>query len=155
MLFVALTGNYGMGKSTVLSLFRKFGVSVLDTDNIVESLFKKKNILNKIKQLMGDTVFDDNGSLNKKKVAEIIFKDVPLRLSLEDLLHLQGFGQQPRLHLRDDHVERNVLVAVIAFFLQYAGEQAVGGCHETACLTLWAGSNYVDPVAEAVITINA
>ena len=45
MLLVALTGNYGMGKSTVLSLFRKFGFSTLDADSIVGSLFRKKEIL--------------------------------------------------------------------------------------------------------------
>src|SRR4030043_112445 len=87
MLLVALTGNYGMGKSTVFSLFRKFGFSTLDADSIVGSLFRKKEILEKIKQLMGDTVFNDNGSLNKKRVAEVIFKNASLRHSLENLLH--------------------------------------------------------------------
>jgi dephospho-CoA kinase len=38
-------------------------------------------------QLMGSTVFNDNGSLNKKRVAEVIFKNASLRHSLEDLLH--------------------------------------------------------------------
>ena len=87
MLLVALTGNYGMGKSTVLSLFRKFGVSTLDADKIVESLLRKKEILKKIRHLMGDTVFNKNGSLDKKLVAEVIFKKAPLRRSIEDLLH--------------------------------------------------------------------
>jgi dephospho-CoA kinase len=87
MLLVALTGNYGMGKSTVLSLFRKFGVSTLDADKIVESLLRKKEILKKIRHLMGDAVFNENGSLNKKLVAEVIFKKAPLRRSLEDFLH--------------------------------------------------------------------
>jgi dephospho-CoA kinase len=87
MLLVALTGNYGMGKSTVLSLFRKFGVSTLDADRIVESLLKEKEILEKIKQLLGDQVFNKNGSLNKKNVADIIFKSPSLRSSLEDILH--------------------------------------------------------------------
>ncbi len=87
MLLVALTGNYGMGKSTVLSLLRKFGISTLDADKIVESLLRKKEILKKIKHLMGDTVFNKNGSLNKKLVAEVIFKKPLLRRSIEDLFH--------------------------------------------------------------------
>ena len=36
---------------------------------------------------MGDNVFNDNGSLNKEKVAEVIFRKDSLRRSLEDLLH--------------------------------------------------------------------
>jgi dephospho-CoA kinase len=87
MLLVALTGNYGMGKSTVLSMFKKFGVSTLDADRIVESLLRKKEILEKIKQLLGEKVFNESGSLNKKKVADIIFKSASLRRALEDILH--------------------------------------------------------------------
>jgi dephospho-CoA kinase len=87
MLLVALTGNYGMGKSTVVSLFRKLGVSTLDTDRIVESLLRGKKILKKIKQLLGEKVFNESGNLNKKKVADIIFKSASVRRSLEDILH--------------------------------------------------------------------
>jgi dephospho-CoA kinase len=87
MLLVALTGNYGMGKSTVLSLFRKLGISTLDADKIVESLLGKREFLKKIRLLMGDAVFNKNGILNKKLVAEVIFKKALLRRSLEDLLH--------------------------------------------------------------------
>ncbi len=87
MLLVALTGNYGMGKSTVLSMFGKLGLDTLDADRIVESFLKEKEVLEKIKELMGDHVFNKNGSLNKKKVADIIFKSDSLRRSLEDILH--------------------------------------------------------------------
>jgi dephospho-CoA kinase len=87
MLLVALTGNYGMGNSTVLSIVGKLGLDTLDADRIVESLLKEKEILEKIRQLLGDHVFNKNGSLNKKKVADIIFKSSSLRCSLEDILH--------------------------------------------------------------------
>jgi dephospho-CoA kinase len=104
MLTVALTGNYGMGKSTVLSLFKELGFSTLDADKIVESLFRKKEILKKIRHLMGSTVFNDNGSLNKEKVAEVIFKNASLRHSLEDLLHpfvferIKDFAEKMNMH---------------------------------------------------------
>jgi dephospho-CoA kinase len=87
MFLVALTGNYGMGKSSVLSMFRKLGAATLDTDEIVESLIIEKKVLVKIRKLLGDNVFYKNGNLDKKKVAEIIFKDAFLRYSLEDILH--------------------------------------------------------------------
>jgi dephospho-CoA kinase len=87
MPLIALTGNYGMGKSTVLSMFAKLGVDTVDADIIVESLLKEEEILEKIKQLLGDKVFNKDGSLNKKKVADIVFKDNSLRHSLEDILH--------------------------------------------------------------------
>lgn len=87
MLLVGLTGNYGMGKSTVLSMFRKFGVITLDADRIVESLLVEQDVLEKIRELLGDEVFNKSGRLNKKKVADLIFKSDASRNSLEDILH--------------------------------------------------------------------
>ncbi|MEW6161911.1 MAG: dephospho-CoA kinase [Nitrospirota bacterium] len=87
MLLVALTGNYGMGKSTVLHMFRDLGAITLNTDKIVEALLRENDVLRKIRKLLGDKVFDKNDSLNKKKVADIIFRNDLLRHSLEDILH--------------------------------------------------------------------
>lgn len=87
MLLVGLTGNYGMGKSAVLTMFKKLGATTVDTDRIVELLLTEKDVLEKIRGLLGDNVFDKNGSLDKKKVADLIFKNDVLRYSLEDILH--------------------------------------------------------------------
>ncbi len=87
MLLVGLTGNYGMGKSAVLTMFKKFGATTVDTDRIVELLLTEKDVLEKIRGLLGDNVFYKNSSLNKKKVAALIFKNDGLRYSLEDILH--------------------------------------------------------------------
>ncbi len=87
MLVVGLTGNYGMGKSAVLSMFRELGAITIDADWIVSLLLKEKNVLAKIKSLLGKGVSDKNGFLDKKKVSEKIFKNKKLRLQLEDILH--------------------------------------------------------------------
>ena len=87
MLLVGLTGNYGMGKSTVLSLFEKFGAIIINTDEIVGSLLKKAEVLEKIKGLLGDKAFLEDGSLNTERVADIVFHNDILRRSLEDILH--------------------------------------------------------------------
>jgi len=87
MLLVGLTGNYGMGKSIVLSQFEKLGAITLDSDKIVESLLLEREVTKKIKDLMGNTVFDKNGNLMKKKIADLIFNNDILKSSLEDLLH--------------------------------------------------------------------
>ena len=93
MLLVGLTGNYGMGKSTVLPMFQKLGALILDSDKIVESLLSEKEVLEKIRGVLGDDVFYKNGRLNKKKVADIIFRNKTLRHSLEDILHPLVFGR--------------------------------------------------------------
>jgi len=87
MLLVGLTGNYGMGKSFVLSQFEKLGAITLDTDKIIASFLSQKEVLEKMRGILGDKVFDEDGHLNKKIVADLIFKNDIVKSSLEDLLH--------------------------------------------------------------------
>ena len=112
MFLVALTGNYGMGKSTVLSMFKDLGVATVDTDKLVESLFIEKKVLVKIKKLLGDMVFYKNGNLDKKKVAEIVFKDVSLRYSLEDILHPLVFERIKDFTTKISVSDRLLIIAV-------------------------------------------
>lgn len=116
MLLVGLTGNYGMGKSTVLSMFEKLGATILDTDKIVELLLTEKDILEKIRGLLGDKVFDENDSLNKKKVANLVFKNNMLRHLLEDILHPLVFK---RIHFFLDKINKKDKVIMIAVPLLY------------------------------------
>ena len=87
MFIVGLTGNYGMGKSAVLSMFRELGAVTIDADWVVQQLLREKQVLKKIKTLLGAGVFDKKGNLDKSKIAQRIFRNKSLRLKLEDLLH--------------------------------------------------------------------
>lgn len=87
MLKVGLTGNYGMGKSSVLSAFEDLGAVTLDSDRIVGELLKKKDIIAKVRTLLGKEVVDEKGNLIKSSVAKIIFNNNKLRNKLEVLLH--------------------------------------------------------------------
>ncbi len=87
MLTAGLTGNFGMGKSSVLLLFKKLGASIVDSDRIVDSLLKEKNVIKKVRKILGDQVFDPKHGLNKKKIAESIFSSQRKRRQIEKLLH--------------------------------------------------------------------
>ncbi len=116
MLLIGLTGNYGMGKSTVLSMFEKLGAAILDTDKIVESLLTDKDVLEKIRGLLDDKVFDENGSLNKKKLADLIFKNNKLRYLLENILHPLVFE---RIEFFLDKINKKDKIILIAVPLLY------------------------------------
>lgn len=87
MLLVALTGNYGMGKSAVLNMFGKLGAYTIDADEVVASLLKEQKVIEQIREILGAEVFDPQDGLDRKKVADAIFNDAALRASLENLLH--------------------------------------------------------------------
>ena len=87
MIVVGLTGNYGMGKSSVATLFRKLGAHTLDSDKIVAGLLKQESVRGQILGLLGVSVLKADGTLNKQLIAEIIFKHAVVRKRLEALLH--------------------------------------------------------------------
>jgi dephospho-CoA kinase len=87
MLIAALTGNYGMGKSFVLSAFRDLGAVTLDSDRIVELLLREEWVVGEVRKLLGDDVVGADGALDKKAVAGKVFYDLELRKRLEGLIH--------------------------------------------------------------------
>ncbi|MBI5073946.1 MAG: dephospho-CoA kinase [Nitrospirae bacterium] len=87
MVVAALTGNYGMGKSSVASLFRACGAYTLDSDAVVATLLRKKPVIEKIRLLLGPDVLRPDNSLDKSVVADIIFRNKTARRKIEALLH--------------------------------------------------------------------
>ena len=87
MFVVALTGNYGMGKSSVTSLFRSCGAYTIDSDVIVADLLKKEAVVERIRMLLGPKVLNADQTLHKSVVADIIFRNKTARKKIEALLH--------------------------------------------------------------------
>ncbi|MDI1472760.1 MAG: dephospho-CoA kinase [Thermodesulfovibrio sp.] len=100
MIKVGLTGNYGMGKSTVAEIFHKLGAYVINTDKIVEELLEKKEIIEEIKRLFGEEVLV-NGKLDKKYIAKVVFDNPLMRIYLENILH-------PRVFEKIDDLIKNI-----------------------------------------------
>lgn len=86
-----------MGKSSVLALFGKLGAFVLDSDQIVRVLLEDPAVVNTVTRLSGQSVLAEDGSLNREKLAEIVFRDDLLRHSLEDVLHPLVFEKMDNL----------------------------------------------------------
>ncbi len=90
MVIVGLTGNFGMGKSTVANIFKELDATIIDTDEIVKKLLLRTDVIEEIKKAFGDDVVVD-GSINKKLLSQLVFDYPYLRISLEDILHPKVF----------------------------------------------------------------
>ncbi|MBI5640296.1 MAG: dephospho-CoA kinase [Nitrospirae bacterium] len=93
MVISALTGNFGMGKSCVLSIFRELGAVTLDSDRIVSLLLKEENVIKKVKDLFGDEVVGPDNALDRKAIAARIFQDKGSREAMEALIHPLVFAK--------------------------------------------------------------
>jgi dephospho-CoA kinase len=86
-MIIGLTGNYGMGKSFVLHVFKELGAIVLDSDEIVDFLLQEKKVIVEVKKILGHSVVREDGTLDKAEIAKKIFNNSMLRNKLEALLH--------------------------------------------------------------------
>ncbi|WP_456393027.1 dephospho-CoA kinase [Persephonella sp.] len=92
MLKVGLTGSIGTGKSTVARLLEREGAYVIDADRIVHDLLNRQDIREKIRSLFGD-VFREDGSVDRKKLAKIVFSDETKKKQLESIIHPEVFKE--------------------------------------------------------------
>jgi dephospho-CoA kinase len=87
-LIIALTGGIASGKSTVASFFADLGVPVIDTDIVAREVVAPGSpAVDEIRDRFGDGVIDDDGSLKRRDLREIIFADDDKRSALEAILH--------------------------------------------------------------------
>ncbi len=87
MVTAGLTGNYGMGKSSVLKLFKELGAFTLDSDSIVAELLGEKKVVRAVGEILGPAALRPDGNLDKKAVAEKIFRDPASREALQAFIH--------------------------------------------------------------------
>ena len=88
MFVVGLTGGIGSGKTVASDRFEELGVKVVDADIASRVVVEiGKPALSSIEGQFGSDVISNDGSLNRAKLREIIFKDDEAKSWLESLLH--------------------------------------------------------------------
>lgn len=87
MLKVGLTGGIGAGKTTVAKIFHQMGVPIFHADVEAKKIMcSMPKIIAEIKELLGEESYEGT-KLNKKFIANKIFKDNSLRLKINDIVH--------------------------------------------------------------------
>jgi dephospho-CoA kinase len=88
MLHVGLTGNIASGKSQAALVFAELGAHIIDADRIVHGLLSGHTATAKsIAESFGETVLNPDGSIDRKKLAAIVFSDPAKRLLLNSIVH--------------------------------------------------------------------
>jgi dephospho-CoA kinase len=83
-----LTGNIGSGKSTVAAMLREAGIPVLDADRISRQVTAPGGrAYDAVVQAFGRGILLDDGSVDRKRLGEIVFADPSSRKRLEKFTH--------------------------------------------------------------------
>jgi dephospho-CoA kinase len=87
MLKIGLTGGIGSGKSTVSKLFQDLAVPVIDADMIAHQLVESGQPALALLKRTFPNIINENGSLNREKLRDIVFSDPSKKRKLENILH--------------------------------------------------------------------
>jgi len=88
MLKIGITGNIGSGKTTVSKLFELIGIPVFYADEAGKNIMVNDELLiTGIKQTFGNAAYFDDGTLNRKYIAGIVFNDEAQLAKLNALVH--------------------------------------------------------------------
>lgn len=84
---LGLTGGIATGKSTVLEVFKAQHYPVVDSDLIAREIVEKGQPgLARIVEAFGQEIVLEDGSLNRKKLGQLIFSDEEKRKKLDTIL---------------------------------------------------------------------
>jgi dephospho-CoA kinase len=85
---VAVTGGIGAGKSELLRAFERHGAAVIGSDEIVHRLLREDvEVKQAIIERFGNDVLGPDGSIDRSRVAAVVFADREQLAWLEALLH--------------------------------------------------------------------
>ena len=90
MIIIGITGSIGMGKSTIASMLKFFGIPIHDSDLVVKVLIETNSlVIKKIKKNWeeGIDIIDSKEIINKEKVSKLIFNDIKCKENLEKIIH--------------------------------------------------------------------
>ena len=85
---VGLTGGIGCGKSEAARYLCSLGAKHIDADAISRSLTAEGGkALPELRRIFGDGIFNDDGSLNRRALGDLVFSDVASKRALEGVIH--------------------------------------------------------------------
>lgn len=88
MLRVGLTGGIATGKTTVGQMFVELGCHLIDSDQITHKLFEPgQEVHAAVVRAFGPAIVAADGTIDRKILGDIVFKDSTARAKLNILVH--------------------------------------------------------------------
>ena len=85
---IGLTGMSGAGKTTACEAFADCGVDIINCDLVARIVVEKdKPALKELAAYFGDVIILPDGTLNRKKIGNLIFSDESARLAFNDIIY--------------------------------------------------------------------
>ncbi|MBX3050170.1 MAG: dephospho-CoA kinase [Caldilineaceae bacterium] len=91
-LVIGLTGNIATGKSTILKYLAEKGAAIIDADKLAHRVMEPGGAAYEaVVRSFGRDILNDDGTINRKRLGDIVFSDTSALGRLEKLVHPKVF----------------------------------------------------------------
>lgn len=121
-LLVGLTGGMGSGKTLAASFFKELGAHIIDADVVCRELVRPgQPAWLEIKEDFGEEILSADQTIDRAKLAEIVFNDKSNKEALEKILHPRVFDEEQRVYQEIRNNEPDAVVVIDAALLIESG----------------------------------
>jgi dephospho-CoA kinase len=111
MIIVGLTGSVGTGKSTVTNFFRELGAYIIDWDELArEVTCPHSRAWKEIVDYFGKDFLNEDQTINRQKLAEIVFSDKEKVAKLNQIVHPEVFKEDGRITNEIKNLDPDALI---------------------------------------------
>ena len=118
MITIAVTGGIGAGKSETIGILRKLGAKTISADLLGHASYAKGTAGHaEVIKAFGERIVNEDGEIDRKVVAAIVFNDEPKRRTLESIVwHRIREMLERKISLnRDCHIDVTAIEAAVFF----------------------------------------
>jgi len=110
---VALTGSIATGKSSVASIFRDYGVVIIDADRIAHEVINREYL--QISKLFGEE-YVNKERVDRKLLGSLIFSNKEAKSKLEALLHPLIYQEILKRSNIEERLKKPYIIDIPLFF---------------------------------------
>lgn len=118
---IGLTGGIGSGKSTVAAYMASKGIPVYIADEEAKNIMECENIKQKIQNLFSESILNSDATLNRKKIAQLVFNNPEKLKELNAIVH-----PKVRLHFSNwlkEHKNYPFVIKEVAILFETGGNK--------------------------------
>lgn len=109
-LVLGLAGAIGAGKSAVAAILARAGACVYDADASVKAILERPEVIDRVADRFGREVLGPNGLVDRRRLADRVFRDAEARSDLENMLHPLAHVERERLFAQAREAGTSLLV---------------------------------------------
>jgi dephospho-CoA kinase len=111
VIIVGLTGSVGTGKSTVTNFFRELGAYIIDWDELARKVIRPYlKAWKEIVEYFGKDVLNEDLTINRQKLADIVFPDRKKVAKLNQIVHPEVFKEDERITNEIKRIDPDALI---------------------------------------------